>query len=142
MLELTGPQLFLRYAWPCSEYKLRTGKISEKDFHLLEKLVRTGDHPDISLLASCFADAEKALRNTSKHENIWSLESVTEYWRHNHGHNGDCAVRAVIISLVGNKTIANVLGSKFPVLNLYSIPLKIADLVFIHRMVIIEKGEK
>ena len=39
--QLSGPQLFLRYAWPCAEDRLEAGKISERYF---------GEAPAINLI--------------------------------------------------------------------------------------------
>ena len=81
--QLSGPQLFLRYAFPCVQDLLDTKKIDHVDFEELELLIKNSDEPDIIFLAICFSNAVRMLRRFSKYLDIemWSLETVTEFWR-------------------------------------------------------------
>lgn len=143
MLKLTGPQLFLRYAWPCAEDKLRTGKITAKECSILEHWIFYPSEPDTRLLTKCFPKAEEALKKHAQYFELeeWSFENVSGYWRSYHGHSDECAVTEEIVFSIKDKKIVLVRdGGKF-VVNWYGIKLREGDSIYVHRRVIIEKNE-
>jgi len=144
MEQLNGPQLFLRYAWPCAEDKLRAGKISEEDFHRLEMLVKGRLIPPIKFLEHCFPNAVQKMREfakpyiTAKLFNYWIVKT---FWREHHSHEGDCAVVSAIVGHIGQLILVCDRKENIPVLNPYEIEIGIGDLVYVHRRVICEKVE-
>jgi hypothetical protein len=143
--EISGLQLFLRYAWPCAEDKLRAGTIGQEDFKRLKKWLdnKTG-RLDIAVLRRCFPAAITAYEEfceKKKHRVDYSFGSVAEFWRYHHGHSGNCAVkRGKVIELYENRVKVEV-DSVFNwfCLNPYRLKLQLGDWVFFHRHVIVEK---
>lgn len=148
MVELTGPQLFLRYAFPCAEEKLHAGKINQNTFDDLAATVKNNGLPSNFSLGYCFSTAVKSLDKFSKQNNkeMWALETVAEFWRYHHGHTGDCAVRRLVVFGINGKVITlNLDRDGFTswkrAINLYGISLRIGDSITTHRGVVIEKIE-
>lgn len=139
MEQLSGPQLFLRYAWPCANDRLHAGLINQRDFDELEILVKRSAEPGVILLALCFPNAVRELRNFASEDNMWFSCEVEKFWRHNHGHEGDCAVR--MLTVVGIKGQMVATGLAKPFVNLYGLKLEIVDTISVHRGVVIEKIE-
>ena len=151
MEQLTGPQLFLRYAWPCAEDRLHAQLISQGDFEKLRWLILDKSEPDIYFLEHCFPKAVKSLKDFSETTGttdtwlVWSFGNVAKFWRHNHGsgqgHDGDCAVTVGIVlsvTLTHNLLISSN-DKTFYVPNIYRIPLEKKDQIYIHRKIVIEK---
>lgn len=145
MEQLSGPQLFLRYAFPCAEEKLRSGRINQNTLDMLETTVKNNEPPSNFSLGHCFPSAtislEKFAREKSKE--MWSLETVANFWREHQGSGGDCAViKAMVCEVNGNAVSVMVDSRMFTVINLYNIlDLQIGDMVYLHRHVVIEKVE-
>lgn len=139
--KLTGPQLFLRYAFPCAEDKLRSKNITSGDFEWLKNTVDGNLEPNGWLLEYCFREASQDLKIFAKNRRgrKWSFENVAEYWRHNHGHEGDCAVTTAVVCEV-NKDGAIVSSNnvKFFVLNRYNLNLQVGVSVYLHKRTVIE----
>src|ERR1035437_2868708 len=116
--QLTGPQLFLRYAWPCAEDLLKIRKITPDDFSSLERFVNEKLAPPREFLKRCFPNAVEALENFSELSGnperweMWSYETVAEYWRHNHRHEGDCAVCEAVVISIYDRCVYVISGSK------------------------------
>ena len=140
-----GKRLFLRYAWPCAEYKRFAKKITDEEFKELSILVKTGKEPSVALLERCFKDAVVSLRKfaekTDAKGGAWSFETVAEFWRFHHGHKDDCRVRrARILHFVDSVVVMLICMEKnFFALNVYGIPLKLGGEVYVHKSVIVEK---
>lgn len=137
---MTGPELFLRYAWPCAEGKLKTKKISENDYIALKSLVKGSLTPPTDFLSQCFPTAVKDLEAFSLERGMeeWSLATVSDFWHHHRGSDQKCAVkRLVVFALRGNEIF---LGLRSPAINFLSIPLKKGDDVFVHQGFVIEKA--
>lgn len=95
--QLTGPQLFLRYAWPCAEEKLNAGEISQGDFDQLKLDLEQNRHPNGWLLEHSFRTASCALYKFAKpNKNPWAFETVAEYWRYHHGGNTPVSIAMVL----------------------------------------------
>jgi hypothetical protein len=148
MGQLTGPQLFLRYAWPCAEDRLHIKLISQDDFEKLRWLILDKAEPEICFLEKCFPGAVKALKDFSFASgstdiwSMWSFGNVAQFWRHNHGHNGDCAVTiGIVLSVTPTSNLLVDCGKKaFYVPNIYKLDLKKKDQVYLHRKIVIEKA--
>jgi len=144
MEKLTGPQLFLRYAFPCAEGKLHANQINQAEFESLESFIKNGGEPEIFLLQKCFPNAAKDLKTFSeaRDREMWATRTVAKLWRYHHGHNGDCAVKiATVCSFVGDSAIQVISGSKvFTAFDTYGLGLDIGDDVYIHHRVIVEKA--
>jgi hypothetical protein len=144
-LVLTGPQLFLRYAWPCAEDKLLAEQITPADFSRLKKSIEDGAEPKTSLLRRCFRNAVASLEKYSvaMKKEAWNHSTVSRFWRHHHGHEGDCAVACGVVCnccVEGNDAFQVLVRSNIiTALNLYRLPLDTGDEVYIHRRVITEK---
>jgi len=141
--KLTGSQLFLRYAFVCAEDKLRLGKISRGNFEQLKLAAENNLKINNSLLEYCFGDATQALRVFSEKRNveIWSFENVAKYWRHNHGHDGDCAVRSTVVTAISpdNLSLQVILENKnFWVKNYYNLNVQMGDSIYLHKRIAIE----
>jgi hypothetical protein len=148
MLALTGLLLFLRYAWPCAEDRLRERKIDRIQFLKLEWIVEGKVKMEISFLQECFPNAVADLEKFAKqnYKETWSLETVTEFWRNHHGHSGECAVRRLVVFAIDGKIITvnpaeQEITSHKRMINFYGIPLKVGDSIIVHRRVVIEKIE-
>ena len=140
---MTGEMLFLRYAYPCAEIRLTRELISPRDYKLLGEWVRgCGGQPNRGKLKFCFPNAFKALRERASLLGCgtWSLESVTDYWRKNHGHEKPCSVERVLIQslrLAGKDSYIFINGTVFS--NVYDLDVAIGDAVYIHQFCVIEK---
>lgn len=140
---LSGPQLFLRYAFPCVGDRLHAHLINRLNFELLKSLVKDGGEPRISLLRKCFPNAVKSLETFAriKKKKMWAIRTVAKFWRHHHGHEGDCAVRLLTVVAVDNVRLNASVEPGFTVKNFYALDLREGDKVFIHRRVVIEKAD-
>jgi hypothetical protein len=150
--QLTGPQLFLRYAFPCAEDQLRANKISHTDFKNLEWLISNIDvnkqSPKIFFLRKCFPNAVQSLERfaTENNREVWLFKTVAEFWRYHHGHTGECAVRRLVVFGIGGEII-NIDSPNAEMhlykkmINLYRLSLKVGDSIIVHRRIVIEKIE-
>jgi len=140
--EISGPKLFLRYAFPCAEYRLHASLISQQDFDTLKLLAETGDEPETVFLEKCFPNAVKDLGEHAKLRditNMWATKTVAQLWRYLHGHNNHCAVKLLAVRGIRGQEID--VGLSFIVINLYNLDLRKGDLIFVHRHVVAEKRE-
>lgn len=137
--QLTGPQLFLRYAFPCAEEKLRSGRINQNTLDELGRIVKGDGLPNNFSLGYCFPNATKSLARFAeeKRKEMWAFETVAEYWRYHHDHEGDCAVK--IFTVVGVRDNMVATGLAKPFINLYKLQLEIVDTISVHRGVVIER---
>ena len=147
--QMSGVQLFLRYAWPCAENKLRIGQISQNDFVDLKWFVENKIKPETCFLRKCFPKAIRALEEFAIKEDkdLWTLETVTKYWRYHHGHTGNCAVRfgeVVFTYKDGTDFVKVVEHEPFYVVcvNSYNLKLDFGDQVSFHQLHIVEKIEQ
>jgi hypothetical protein len=143
MEQLTGPQLFLRYAWPCAEEKLKAGKISQGDFDQLKLDVEQNRHPNGWLLEFCFRNASRALHEFAGSKNPWSFETVQEFWLCHHIHKESPTVRGTVTGFLGRNQydLFEVLldeNRTIPVTNLYDQTITLGDRVSIHHHSIIQ----
>lgn len=138
MKPLTGPELFLHYAWPCAEIRLRSKLISEDDFKRLKSFLKNKENIDIDFLTACFPKAVASLKEYKNGTDCWSFESVSDYWRNGHKGTGDCAVKHFIVFEIRKRRIVFV-GLKHPVINEYNFELKVGDHILVHHKRIIEK---
>lgn len=144
--EISGPLLFLRYAFVCVEYQMLIGNIKPAKANLLKKHLADGTNPSKSLLNDCFRGAMQGYRESCKKNSCeanLSRASVIIYWRKNHGHTDDCAVTQVTICEINGNTISFMVGSKiFKAINFYNLDLQISDTVYLHWRKVIEKDEE
>lgn len=151
MITLTPEQLFLRYAYVCTHDRLNRGLIKEEHCATLRELVLGNGDPDQALLAECFADATRSLLAFAQQQGKppWTLETITLFWRYNHGHEGDCRVLhgMVLVASSSKKVVVRVYSddakksSDYFALNDYGHSLLAGDRVTLHRRVIIERVE-
>jgi hypothetical protein len=140
---MTGELLFLRYAFPCAEIRLKNGLISEADYQILFGWVNGKEIPNRKKLKFCFPNAFKASRDLAlaKGVPVWSWENITNYWRNHHGHYGICAVLPLMVmpggnfSLVGSDEVIDGLKVK----NIYNLDIVAGDIVFAHQLCLVEK---
>jgi len=142
MAEISGLLLFLRYAWPCADEKLRTGKITLEDYERLKLFVENNMQPDLALMEYCFLTAFREYCETCTKLNIdanLSFESVSKHWRYHHNHEGNCAVKMLTVVGINGQMVAT--GLAKPFVNFYDLQLEIVDTISVHRGVVIEKIE-
>ncbi len=137
--QLTGPLLFLRYAWPCAEEKLHAEKMDQNDFDKLKWFIENGIQPDVDLLERCFQDAVEKMRRFSirfaKYMVMWDIHIVREFWQL---HRDVC--EAVVVS-INDRCVSVICGSKtFNALN-NGLDLEVGDFVYVHQLMVIEKAE-
>lgn len=140
--KMSGPKLFLRYAFPCAEDRFHASFISCEDLKLLERIIKFDEEPEVLILQKCFPKAVNNLVNFAESTGkiVWAFETVAEYWRFHHDHSDESRVKTLVVSRI-NGIIINV-GLNFAVINLYGIKLKKYDQVLVHNRVIVEKLEK
>ena len=141
---LSGPQLFLRFAWPCADYRLALGKITESQFVNLKLLVDQVREPSISFLGVCFPVATEALlrfalsRGPDNHDLMWRKETVFQFWRAHTGRTPDCAVMQAVVDLILNGLVPRVmLTNGMLTFNPYGLKLEKGYKVLVHRSVIV-----
>lgn len=150
--EESGKLLFSRYVFPCAEDKLNAKKMSAEDVAWLEKIVKKICDPNGWLLDCCFRKAMNDYRRSCANRGVkadFSLASVTEFWRHHHGHIGDCAVKQGKVISVNTQFIeieeitetTNKTQNCAVCINFYNLELFPGDNVFFHRRMVIEKIE-
>ncbi len=138
MKQLTGPQLFLHYAWPCAEEKRKAGKISQGDFDQLKLDLEQNRHPNGWLLEHGFKTASYALYKFAKpNKNPWALETVVDYWRYNHQGNTP-VIFGMIVEITEGKIMVLYDSRRFEVSNPYKLSLEQFSVVSIHCDMIIE----
>ncbi|MBT4849485.1 hypothetical protein HON36_01395 [Candidatus Parcubacteria bacterium] len=137
---MTGEQLFLRYAFPCVQAREIMGKISPKHSQELTTWAIQDLQPTRRRLKFCFPHAFRALRQLARANNrqTWSLINVQDYWRSNHGHEGDCAVQLVTVVNLNKIVTVNNGADQLPVVNLYGLHLRVGDKVYTHKRCIVE----
>lgn len=150
--DLTGPQLFLRFAYPCAWENHDGGKLDDRHFNRLEKLIYEEEdfEPNLGLLKFCFPKAVAGYERfvgMIGHGN-WDPKTVENYWLYHHRHEEapvevDVMVASVlrierdnfvIVSIVQGGTTMNV-----PHRNVYNLKLSPGDIVFTHHGVIVFK---
>jgi len=149
---MTGQQLFLRYAFPCTETPF--GIFDGKKARILSPghraeilgLIEHNGQPRTSLLRFCYPYAFRMLREYAQRNGLerWALATVTEFWRHHHGHIGECRVRRAVVADAGNGDTTSFVscdGETLPVINYYHLPLCMGQHVYIHLRVIAEIEE-
>ena len=141
---LTGELLFLRYAWPCAEDKLRAREIDPDDFARLESIVKDGKSlPDQILLWRCFPKPAGALAVFAKEHQleVWNPETVAAFWHRHQGSREECAVKWGVIKKLGPIAVMvaydSGVGRAF---NPYRLPLILGYQVYVHCHVIAERG--
>lgn len=137
---MTGEELFLLYAFPCTEIRLHRGLITKQDEQKLQELIDGQRQPDRKFLARCFPDAFRSLVENAKTIglSVWSLENVQVYWRSNHGKVGECrVVRSTIESIEHNGRFVVTSDGHF--LNLYDLPLAVGSEITTHKSCVIEQ---
>jgi hypothetical protein len=139
--QISGSQLFLRYAWPCAEEKFISGEIREENFKRLNQALKEESKDIAFLLTICFPKAVETLRGYARAHNLetWSFEAVSEYWRYNHGHTGNCTVVKGEVWEVGRVCKIWNGENTLNALNLYGLDLQIDDVVFLHKGFVVEK---
>jgi hypothetical protein len=146
---VTGEQLFLRYAFPCTDTPFgmiagrKTRMLSPKHRAEILDLIKNNGQPRRSLLRFCYPYAFRKLREYAQKNGLerWALATVAEFWRHHHGHTGECSVRcAMVLNVSDDNTTACVAyqGEKFPVVNHYHLPLRMGQYVYVHLRMIAE----
>lgn len=144
---LSGPQLFLMYAGVCEKIRLKFDLISQSDSEEIRRLLKNKIKPETPFLRKCFpnavADLEKFAIDNSKAE-MWSFETVAEFWRHHHGHEDDCAVTVAIVqySIPGADVVVESGDKIFTVRNPYGYELEPGEVVYLHQKAVIEKAKK
>ena len=139
--KITGISLFLRYAWPCAEDRLSRGLITRQEFDRLQFYIKSNTPPPVTFLLRCFPGAFNGLITFARKngKDPWDVKTVQEFWRYHHGHKGLCEVRLLtVMGIKGNRIQT---GIKFPVINMYGLDLEPGNLIFIHRLVAVEKLE-
>ncbi|MEK7634977.1 MAG: hypothetical protein AAB446_00920 [Patescibacteria group bacterium] len=142
---LSGPQIFLRYAFrPCAEEKMKAGKIDKCSYERMEVIIEENDVPPILLLEKCFPNAVTDYKRFClefKRKDNFSRESVINYWRYNH--DGPTPVKHAIVCMIDDNGIVKVIsdGEAENAINPYKLILRKEDLVFIHNSIIVEKDE-
>jgi hypothetical protein len=144
--EISGKRLFLLYAYPCAEGRLILRKIDKEHFDRLVKLVHNGEEPTAQLLRYCFPHAFRRLREYANETSVerWDFATVADFWRHHHGHKGDCRVSLGKVVEVINEVVTRIAdndGFEIRALNLYDLPVNIGDRLYLHRRVLVEKAE-
>lgn len=137
---LTGPQFFLRCAFPCAEDRLHARLINQEDYDGLRSLVESGEEPDKSFLEKCFPTATAEMREwcQSNGGNPWDIKNVEEFWYNHHRRKGDCAFALFRVIKVEDEVVY--VGDDFPAQNLYHLPdVKVGDMFWVHRRVIVQK---
>lgn len=143
MANLTGEQLFFRYAWPCAEIRLSRKEITEEQFGLL-KFFRDNQHrnPGRKLLIACFPVAVKDLTEVAHRmfaSDPWSLEHVAEYWRHHHVGPSPTEMTTVESQGIDRMWVRTKDWRLIPVLNPYSIDAEAGNTIVVHNHHAIEK---
>lgn len=146
---MTGEQLFLRYAFPCVDTsggrivgkKYRT--LNEEHLAELRQLVTSGGQPMRSLLRYCFPYAFRGLRKFAEENHLerWALATVIAFWRHHHGHIGECRVRRCTVAQVSGDAATAMVEcerERFGTINYYHLPIQVGQFVYIHLRVIAE----
>ena len=139
---MSGEQLFLRYAFPCAWDKMVRGRISP-EFHADLGQALTLPRPRRGLLKFCFPKAWKAMRVHARNvgrSDLWSLENVADYWRHHHGHAGECAVE--LVTALGDSDLLVPVrlsdGREFSAVNQYAYEFEAGAQLYIHRRCVAE----
>lgn len=147
-MRLTGQQLFLRYAFPCANWRLSRGFIDKIDLANLKKFVWGKDYPSPDFLKRCFPEAFRKLREfaRSRKREMWDVDVVADFWRHHHNHLESpvyCGEVTKINKTTGIVTVVVKGVGEMMASNWYGIRISIGDSVFTHQHVIIEdKDEK
>lgn len=143
--EMSGSLLFAMYGLPCLDHQVMTKKVKAEHAERLKKAVENKANPSKKLLRHCFQSALSNYRKFCRKnflEMDFSFDSVAKYWRENHGHEGDCAVRIATVHLAGTDFVRAVIdGKDLPVINLYNFKLQFGDRFFVHRRVLIERAD-
>ncbi|MFA6105660.1 MAG: hypothetical protein WC725_03655 [Patescibacteria group bacterium] len=145
-MEISGKRLFLLYSFPCAEGRHMRGHIDREHLDRLCMLVKNGGEPTTQLLRYCFPHAVRRLREYADKigADRWSLATVADFWRHHHGHKGDCRVilgktlkviSPIIVIMTDDK------GDAFKVINIYGHAVAPGDRFYLHFRVLIEKEE-
>lgn len=136
---MTGPLLHFRYAYPCADDRLKAGLITQQQYNKLVFYLKTGMEPYGTFLDQCFPRAAQARKQFAEESGLpeWGLETVKTFWRYHHRGPEGCTVKTAVIHSVKDGMISIGL-EKYPVTNPYNLGLKPADIVYIHRHVIVE----
>jgi len=144
--DMTGEQLFLRYAFPCAEGRLIRGKITEQQMKQLKVLIENDVEPKRQFLRYCFPHAYRRLREFAQKNNIdhkrWEYDTISNFWRYHHEHQGDCRVyHGMIVSK--KEKIVTVMNSDPPympiiAINYYDLPACTGDTAYVHLRMVTE----
>jgi hypothetical protein len=144
-MDKAGLKLFLKYAWPCSEEKLKSGQIDQSRFNILKLLAENGDAPPVLLLEKVYPGAVDRYREfcaNKGYEADFALESVAKYWQENHINRGYCSVKLATVCLIDNdkKVVAVCEDKTVRLENPYRMKnLKTRDTIRVHRGAVVEK---
>ena len=144
---ISGERLFLLYAYPCVDIRVKRGLITLDQAAGLEILVNSGRDPDHRLFGECFPDAIRLFVEAAKINPLgyepWSVELVRNFWRAHKGRAPRCAVMTGEVK-VSNDFVVKIdhEGSIRPAFNRYRLPVKLGDTAFIHQHVLVEVEER
>ncbi|MBW2988042.1 hypothetical protein DRJ48_00770 [Candidatus Woesearchaeota archaeon] len=79
----TPEQVFLRYAFPCAQVLLDTGKLTKEGYERLKRAVMSGEGITRDELESIFRSAVARMKELFG-EDYWSLAAVREYFIEHH----------------------------------------------------------
>lgn len=151
--------LFLKYAFPCAGVTLARGKITQKEYDVLEKAVRTSRALPWKTLERIFVPARRRIREVAArihgapHDSAvirrYYLEFHNEYIKNNDGSYARapealkklCRVeRARVIEKGGDYYVVKVSGGKKrPVSSLICPDARVGDMVSVHYGYAVEK---
>ncbi len=141
---MTGKRLFLMYAMPCVDFRLKEGSITKKDAEELQSFLDEKRDPDGEFLAICFPRAVRALREYAKESlvsgpnGMWGLNTVRSYWMDHH--LGDTPVLHGPVMTILDEHIIWYESRRLSCMatNKYNLKIKIGSIVYVHNYEVIE----
>ncbi len=151
--KLSGPQLFIRYVFVCGDAKVKEGKITPEELKELGKIIKMGREPDTAFLEKLFPKPAEDMRNFSRSIGVpmWTMETVSRYFRNYHDHPAEEGGRDVfLVKVIGISPKPRILTIEmekswriFPetlyAVNIYGLDLQVKDMVYIHKFMVVEK---
>ena len=141
--DFSGRRLFLLYSFPCADGRFLRGHIDREHLDRLVALIKSGGEPTTALLRYCFPHAVRRLREFAQLTGTerWALSTVAAFWRHHHGHTGDCRVTIGTVAKLAHIPEAVILTSGLVAINPYFLPALPGDRFYMHFQVLVEKVE-
>ena len=138
--------LALRYMYPCIEMRKKWDLVSRKDAREVSGLLYGRKDICHELLNRCFSNAVLAFGEFAGIDPLgkdpWLVEQVRIFWREHKGRSPSCDVKQGVVEIVKGNVVRVHVGTKIAhIINRYSLPVKLGDIVFFHHHIIAEVEE-